>query len=316
MPALVFASVTLANYQIALPNQTVLGAGTTVNLQAIRGLRSLMGLRMADQPKAQQDGSYPGYNLLGPRVVQVDWRVFNPNVGTETALANLTGGWQNIQDPATTVLRAGDYLRQVAGVGTALNLGALQVQLPNRAYPLLVFGRPTKLDIPVDANFQYGDVTVPSEFTCTDPLIYDAHVVTANTGLPNPTSGARFNATFNLTFGSSTGGSITLNNTGLYQTAPFFVIQGPCTNPAIINQATTQQIKLNMALDASDTVTVDCQSGAVTLNATANRNNVVDPTSQFFTLNPGASTVQFTSTDGTAVAGTLTGYLLPAYSTV
>jgi hypothetical protein len=315
VPAVVYAPVTLSPYQIELPNGNVLGAGTDVNVQAIRGLRTLAGVRSGDQPKAQQDGSYPGFNLLGSRTVQIDWRIIRPSGTVEAAIQELTAGWQNVIDPSTVNLRAGDMLRQYA-LGTNVPTSSLQIQLPNRAYPLLVFGRPTKLDLPVDTSFQWGDITIPTEFTCTDGLLYDSNIVTASCGLPNPTSGATFNATFNLTFGSSSGGSFTLNNTGLYNTPPVFMIQGPCTNPAIVNQTTGQQIKLNTTLGASDTIIVDCQNGAVTLNNTANRNNVVDPTSQFFQLAPGQTTVQFTSTDGTAVTGTLTGYLLPAYSTV
>jgi hypothetical protein len=316
VPAVVYAAASLANYQIQLPNGTVLGAGTDVNVQAIRGLRTLAGVRTGDVPRAQQDGMYPGYNLLGSRTLQIDWRIIRPSGTTEQAIAELTAGWQNVIDPSTVVLRSGDYLRQYAGLGTALPVSSLQIQLPNRTYPLLVFGRPTKLDLPVDTSYQWGDITIPTELTCTDGLLYDANIVTASTGLPNPTSGLTFNATPNFTFGSSSGGSITLNNTGLYQTAPFFKIAGPCTNPAIVNQTTGQKIKLNTTLGPADVISVDTQSGTVTLNGTANRNNVVDPTSAFFQLPPGTTNIQFTSTDGTAVTGTLTGYLLPAYSTV
>ncbi|BCT75535.1 hypothetical protein SCMU_13770 [Sinomonas cyclohexanicum] len=54
----------------------------------------------------------------------------------------------------------------------------------------------------------------------------------------------------------------------------------------------------------------------MTLNGTANRNNIVDPTSTFFTLPPGPTSLQFSSSDSAAVTGTLTGYIVPAYSTI
>lgn len=318
MPAVVYAPVTLNNYQIYLTiTGIVLGAGTDVNIEqgGISGLRELVGVRMGDQPKAQQDGMYPGYNLLGSRAVQVNWQIIRPSGTIEAAIAKLTGAWQNIADPSTVILRAGDFLKQYA-LGTNTPVSSMQVQLPNRAYPLLVFGRPTKLGTKVDAQFQWGNVVIPSEFTCSDSLVYDSNIVYATCGLPNPTSGLTFNATPPFVFGASSGGSFTLNNTGLYNTPPLFVVKGPCTNPVIINQTTSAQIKLNTTLGASDTLTVDCQNGAVTLNGTANRNNIVDPTSSLFTLAPGNTTIQFGSTDGTAVTGTLSGYILPAYSTV
>ncbi|BCT75537.1 hypothetical protein SCMU_13790 [Sinomonas cyclohexanicum] len=159
----------LGNYQVVLPNGTIVGAGTTVNLTAIRGLRSLINTRTGDVPKAQQDGAFPGYNLLGVRVVQIDWLVFNPAVNTESAMANLTAGWQNVKDPTTVVLRVGDWLRQQANIGPTLPVSSLQIQLPGRAYPILVFGRPTKLDTPVDLNFQYGNVTAPPSSPAPTP---------------------------------------------------------------------------------------------------------------------------------------------------
>lgn len=316
MAVIVYANNSLGNYQVILPNGTIVGAGTTVNLTAVRGLRSLINTRTGDVPKAQQDGAFPGYNLLGVRVVQIDWLVFNPAVNTESAMANLTAGWQNVKDPTTVVLRVGDWLRQQANIGPTLPVSSLQIQLPGRTYPILVFGRPTKLDTPVDLNFQYGNVTAPSEFTCTDALIYDAVITSASCGLQNPTSGGTFPATFNYTFGASSGGSITLNNTGLYNTPPYLVVKGPCNNPAITNNGTGQYIRLNTTLTGSDTLAIDTQSGTVTLNGTANRNNIVDPTSTFFTLPPGSTSLQFSSSDSAAVTGTLTGYIVPAYSTI
>ncbi|WP_229232956.1 phage distal tail protein [Sinomonas cyclohexanicum] len=141
-------------------------------------------------------------------------------------------------------------------------------------------------------------------------------MTSASCGLQNPTSGGTFPATFNYTFGASSGGSITLNNTGLYNTPPYLVVKGPCQNPAITNNGTGQYIRLNTTLTGADTLAIDTQSGTVTLNGTANRNNIVDPTSTFFTLPPGPTSLQFSSSDSAAVTGTLTGYIVPAYSTI
>jgi len=42
-------------------------------------------------------------------------------------------------------MTAGDWLRQNAGIGTIKPVSMLQIQLPNRTYPLYLFGRPTNV---------------------------------------------------------------------------------------------------------------------------------------------------------------------------
>lgn len=319
MPAVVYANNSLDPYQVQLPNGTVVGAQTNVTLQAITGLRDIPSLRTGDVSKALMDGAYPGFNFMAPRVVSFDWLVaLAAGQGTtEAAIQTLSAGWQNIPDPSTVVLRAGDYLRQFAGIGTALPVSVIQVQLPNRTYPLASFGRPTRYGMPIKHDgYQYGYVTIKTEWTSPEGVIYDLNVVTASCGLPNASTGLTFPATANFTFGASSGGSFTLDNTGNYQTWPYLVIAGPCSYPTIVNPSTGQWIKLNTALGSGDQIAIDTQSGAVTLNGTANRNNIVDPSSVMFSLPPGNSTLQFASTDSAQVAGTLTAYLLPAYSGV
>lgn len=309
-------TVPLQNFQAALPNGTVLGAGTNVNIQAIRGLRDLNGVRTADQGRTQVDGTYPGLNLLGSRIIEIEWRILRPTGTTEQAIQTLTSAWQNVPDPATVVLRSGDYLRQLASVGTMLPVQALRIQLPGFSYPFLVFGRPTKLQLPVDTSYQYGDLVITTAFECPDGMLYLDSPSNATCGLPNPTAGLTFPATPNFVFGASSGGSITLTNTGSYNAWPYYVLTGPCQNPSIINASAGTQIKLAMSLSASDVVVVDVQNSSVTLNGTANRNNKVDPSSVFSPLAPGTNTVQFTSTDSASVAGTLSGWLLPTFSTI
>lgn len=317
MAVIVYANNTLLPYQVQLPNNTVLGQQTAVQVQKISGLRDLAPLRVNDAPKGQMDGAYPGYSLLGGRAITIDWLIAKPSGTTEAAIQSLTAGWQNVTDPSTVVLRAGDYLRQFAGVGTTLPVYMLQIMLPGRSNPLVSFGRPSKLSAPVDLNYQYGWVGITTEWSSPEAVVYDGTVVTGTCGLPNPTSGLTFPTTPNFAFGASSGGSFTLNNTGNYRTTPFFTIQGPCQNPQITNPSTGQIIKINASLGASDTISIDTQNGAVTLNGTANRNTWVEPTSTlFFTLPPGATTLQFSSTDSGQVAGKLNGYLMPAYSTV
>lgn len=316
MPAVVFAPGTLSPFQVYISSSDALvGAGTSVNLLSISGLRDLSSIRSGDDSRPQADGSYAGMNYLGERVVTIKWEL-TLAAGAETALQTLAAGFQNVADPAAVCMTAGDYLRQQAGIGITKTVSSLQVQLPGRTYPLLVFGRPTKHAVPIDLDYQWGRVQPVSEWTSPDGVIYDANVLSASTGLPSPTSGMSWPASFPWTFGSSSGGSLSLNNTGNYPAKPLFVIRGPVSYPKITNTNTGQYMYLNIVLGASDALVVDHQAGIVTLNGTANRNNVVAVGSSFFGMAPGNTSIGFSSADSSAVAGTLNCYMLPTYSTI
>jgi hypothetical protein len=314
LPAVVFAAVTLSNYQVYIASTgAVLGAGTDVGLLGTTGLRDLPQIRQGNVNRGQRDGALPGLNFVGERTVGITYQITRVGDTTEAALALATAAHQNVIDPSTVCMTSGDYLRQKAGVGTIKPISSAMVQLPSRANPLIFFGRPSRFNAPVDQDFQHGRITINTEWSCPDGLLYDNTIVTGSCGLPNPTSGMTFPAVFPLTFGASSGGSFQMNNSGAYNTVPYFTVTGPVTNPVIANETTGQQIKLNITLAASDVLGIDCQSGTVTLN-TATRNNTVDVSTVFFPLTPGLNTIAYGSSDSTAVASQLTGYALPAYS--
>jgi hypothetical protein len=315
LPAVVFAAVTLSQYQIYISSTgTILGAGTDVGLISTSGLRDLPPIRQGNVNRGQRDGGLPGLNLVGERSIGINYQITRTSGGTETALAAATAAHQNVIDPASICMMAGDYLRQRAAFGAIKPVYGAMVQLPNRTNPLIFFGRPVRFSAPIDVNYQHGRVDIATEWSCPDGLLYDNSIIIASVGLPNPTSGATFPATFDLTFGSSSGGSFQMDNTGSYPTSPYFTVSGPVSYPIITNQTTGQRIKLNIILGPSEMLGIDCQSGTITLNGTANRNNKVDITTEFFQLLPGINTISFASADSTAVTSRLTGYALPAYS--
>jgi hypothetical protein len=306
--------VALQDYQVQLPDGTVVGAGTAVGLKSIDGLRSLPDDRDADSPRGQQDGSNVGQSFLSDRSVVFEFEVFDPAGGLEAALQSVSRNWQNIQDPGDVVLTVGDYLSQLASGGTR-PVSALQVQLPGRTAPLLLLGRPKRFRTPVDADYQFRKARITAEWKVPDGVLYDVGVKSANCGLPSPVSGLTFPETPPFTFGTSSGGSVVLTNGGAYDAFPVFAVAGPCYRPVITKGSTGQFIRLNINLLAGDLLVVDTQSKTVTYNG-ANRNNTVDAGSSFFTLPAGTSTVQFGSSDGTAVTGTMTASLLNTYSTI
>jgi Phage tail protein len=310
--------VTLLQYQLQMPNGTVLGNQTGVELTGITGLLDMPPLRQADASRGQRDGSIPGLNFVGARSVGINYQItmVANNTTAEAKRALASAAHQNVSDPATVCMSGGDYLRQYAGIGTTKPVSAVQVQLVNRPLPLMFFGRPDKYATNIDMNFSYGQINIASEWACPDGLLYDVTVATGTCGLPNPVAGFVFPAVFPAVFGSSTGGSFSLTNAGSYPANPLFVISGPCTRPTIYNLTTGQQIRLNITLGVGDTLMIDVQSGVVTLNGQVNRNNTLDMSSVLFQIVPGTASIGFGTIDSVAVTGSLTGYLLPTYATI
>ena len=302
----------MLQYQVAYLGVT-LGNGTPVNLSGITGLRALAPLRTGDVPRGSADGNFSGLNYLDARMVHMDFLIA-ATTNAETAIRSVASVFGvNITDATAYAMTVGRYLTGILG-GNTLPPSMLTIQLPGRTYPIACFGRPDAFDLPIDDNYQYGWVAVSAEFKVPDGVLYDLNVQQATCGLQSPTAGLRFPVTFPATFGSSSGGSVSVNNTGTYRTHPVIRFTGPCTTPVATLNSTGQYVGVNIGLAAGDTVIVDTQAGTITLNGTALRNNNILPGSTFFTLPTGAQSVGFSTSDAITVAGTMTVAAMPAYS--
>lgn len=278
--------MTLLNYQSSF-NGLTWGAGTDVQLAGQDGLRGMPSVRQGDVPRARRNGSFPGLNFFDERVTTWKLQVFNTAIATpgrtvEQVLASIAAACENIEDPSAQL--------------------PLATQLPGWAEPRILFCRPTAMSEPVDDNYQYNAPYVTIEFTASDPLIYGNTLKTAAATLPSPTAGLTFPVTFNVSFGSSTGGSFQTVNNGSYQTPPVFTIAGPVTNPIITLTSTGEFFGLNLSLTATDHLVIDMNAETVILNGTASRWNAVMTGSTWFALPPGTSSVGVQSTDATPVA--------------
>lgn len=284
----------LGNYQLSYNGLTI-GAGTDVQLVSFDGLRALPGIRSSDQARPRADGSFGGLNFMDERVLTLDLlvavTVTNP---WETVLQTLADAFLHISDPGALL--------------------PLQIQLPGWTQALQVKCRPTKYSNPIDVPYSFHKASVKVELTAPDPLIYAASSSSASAGLPNPTAGVTFPVTWPMSFGSSSGGSLALSNTGNWPTPLTFTIQGPCTNPWVSMGGA--KLTFNITLGSSDTLTVDTGAHTVTLNGTANRYNTLAVGSQWFVAPVGSSTVNFGSGDATQVTATCTVTYSSAWASI
>lgn len=118
--------------------------------------------------------------------------------------------------------------------------------------------------------------------TNTQPVVIQVDNYLGNTGMGFP-----------LGFGptvSPTGATVV--NGGNRPTPATFTIQGPVTNPSILNAVTGQILSFNITLGASDVLVVDSGARTVILNGNANvRNTLQQP--NWWLFPPGSTNVVF-----------------------
>jgi hypothetical protein len=268
-------------------NGLTFGPGSDVGLISITGLRGYTSIRGGDTPRPRRYGSDAGFNELDERQFTATFQIAAPKAPFETVVGQMAAALQNIESPN----------------------GQLPFQWYTKGWatPRIVYCRPTSVDLPVDTDYQYQNVQIPVQFTATDPLVYDSVLSTAGpVGLPSPTAGLHFPVTFPVTFGSSTGGSMLVTNSGTETTYPVFTITGPCTNPRLQLDDVGPGFACNISLAATDVLTIDMANHLITLNGTADRLNTIASGSAWFGIAPGTVSITVGSSDSAQVAATFT----------
>lgn len=133
-----------------------------------------------------------------------------------------------------------------------------------------------------------------------DPRIYDSaqQNLVVNFGAQS-IDGLGFPFGFPFSFGVAVEGAPggTVVNNGNRATPAIITIQGPVTDPQIINDTESLALKFSIVLTASDSLVIDLANHTVRLNGTANRRgSLLDP--NWFLFAPGESFVRFQGISG------------------
>lgn len=294
----------LADWQMSYGGLTF-GQSTAIKIQKVEGL-DLATIQHGDVQRPRDHGQLIGLDVYGGRDVTLDLEVVNDGTSLASALSSLAAA---------------------TGVGLTTEQ-PLWFQIPGM--PLLaVMCRARKRTIPMDAAYATGQLAIATvQFHATDPRIYSAGTE-ATVGLPTPTSGLTFPATFPISFGATGPNGVVVSNNGNSPSMPLLVITGPVTNPAVTNASVTGSptVKLSNPSQTSYTVlagdqlivdldlkTVLYYSGGVASGtAGASRRSWVVWGSEWWALQPGSNLIQFLSGDPAAVAGTCTIEYASAY---
>jgi len=305
---------TLANWQFGY-NGVVIGASQPAGVLQVQGLGDLATVRSGDIARPRDHGELIGLDVFGGRDIQINVAAFTDATSlqdTLNAIANATPVGLTTEQP-------------------------LWFNIPGYPAPLASMCRTRKRATPWDFNYSAAVFAQPVlTLHSTDPRIYAAgQQVTV--GLPTPTGGLTFPATFPLTFGSGGGGGVVVQNAGNTEMRPVLVITGPVTNPQVSNGSIsgTPTVKFSNPLQTSYTVlagdqlvvdldlhTILYYTGGVGASAPASRGNWLVSGSTWWDLLPasgpnaitgGNNTIQFNSADSVSVAGTCTVQWASAY---
>lgn len=155
------------------------------------------------------------------------------------------------------------------------------------------------------------------DLTTTDWRFQSQTLTTSTVTLPQ-SGGITYPVTFPVQYGSGSGGTETIINSGTAPAVPTIVINGPAINPVVTNQSTGEKFGLILSLVAGDVITVDCgartvvQGAASGVTSTTNRMGAKTANSTFFSIEPGTVSLGFTADSydtGTAVVSIRSSFI-------
>lgn len=186
--------------------------------------------------------------------------------------------------------------------------------LGDAATPYLMYGKPTRLATKYDwMALSYlspnGMITNPAvcEFTATDPLIYDLAESSGVTGLGSGTGGWNVhNFHFPFGFGTAAPGTVSVDNTGNFDTFPVVTILAGgsgLSGVSITKVETGETWQINKTFLPADVLVVDMGRHTVLVNGGSSAGDVIRPPSVWMSAPAGTTTWQF---GGTGAGSTMT----------
>ena len=132
------------------------------------------------------------------------------------------------------------------------------------------------------------------DLLATDPAIQSDNL---NSKIINPSASGGFSvpATIPVSFDSSSGGLYNLANAGNYPAWPIIVLNGPLTNPNIINETTGEFMNLALDLNSGDQIIIDCLNKTIVQGGVTNQISTKTYESTFWTLQPGNNVINLPS---------------------
>ena len=264
--------MSLSNYQFSF-NGFNFGAGTPYVVESIDGLGGTSPLRVQDEIRGYNDGSFSGRDFYDARTV-----TFNVLI-TGDGSHNAQYYYKQFQT-AFAPLVLGYYPDASASIQPQGTLGLFQFQLTSDSYSgdstvtgnRRMWGRPRLVTTPIDPEFAFGYIQTSVEMYFPDPRYYDETAKTAT--------------------GTS---AVSLSNNGWATTCPLITINSPSASGSITDNVLGYSMAFSN-VSTSYPLVIDLLTRTITQNGVYARNTL---TSFNYWLNvPGMFTTNWTSTIG------------------
>jgi len=281
-------------HDFTLNSLQILGPGITdYIIGSIDGLGE-PNIRLTQYDTPGQDGGIITTSYLGIRLVTISGKVTG---GSPTLY------WQNRRTLAAACAATYDnngLLQTIPCIFTALDGNQYQFDAVASRVSF-VDGSPSFANLQIILNV-------------ADGIIYGQQDISSGLITRPSSGGVPFPLVFDPTieFGSSTGGSTTINNYGNASVWPIIYLRGAMTNPTIYHQGQQKTMQLQTTLGTNDTVAIDMKNKTIVLNGNTSLLSAKTSDSDWFSILPGNNTITF-NTSLTSDGGTVEVTFNPGY---
>lgn len=263
-----------APFVLTGPDGTRVAFNNAADPDYIGMLRDVTGLDSPDVRESaddlvQMDGGIHGDFFYGRRPVTLTGLLLNPASADER------------NQRMTSLMRASNAMRADAILSWTLEGGEAQFLSVRRQQPLRITGAWQK-------EFQLAVVAADPRIYST--ALHQEDVVPGADGL----GGFSSPLTSPLTSSAPVSGQVMVDNQGSAQSPALLVINGPCTNPRVINFTTGEELVLTYTLGEAEFLVIDMLNRTVLLNNSASRYGAVDfNATSWWWLEPGENDIRF-----------------------
>lgn len=259
--------------------RVLFGAGSAAGVRQLIGWRDTPDVDVADTPRPQAHGTYPGDVLGGSLTVTLVYLVR----GTPEAKAAAINALEQ-HTPVDGVERM--LVVDDDGLGGWFRMARVVAR-----------------QVPQEKHWRHGPVECSVQFICSDPRRYR---LTSHTGVAAPfttAGGVDYPLDYPLDYGAVAATALVAPNEGGTNAPLVVTFTGPLTDPQL--SSPDWRLAFDLTLAGGESLVVDTADGTALLSGTADRLYTIRPTSdplELCTIPPGGTTLTLTAAAGTGTA--------------
>lgn len=228
----------------------LLGDNEKTFLVSLTGWEDLPSVDSSNTIRPASHGAWPGKKLAGQRILTWSGR-----------FASEEDTW------------ADDIAELKSIFNLPLGTEEYEIVVRTRTTTQIVYGTVSARSIPVDYAYSYYGASLAIQFECSDPRKYSLGEHNVFISMPaDSEDGLDYPLVYPLDYGiAAPSSSMNVVNEGDAVSPMLITINGPCTNPTILNSTTGKILSFDITLTSTDDLIIDTRNGTVLLNGTADR---------------------------------------------